>query len=442
MRETARKLIGRLGTRGGVETTVWVFASYGVGAVAAFALQMVLAGALGLEGYGRLAPALAVAALFETIVIARGADTALGLFAGRAHRGDRAWAGLALELVLVDAVWLGASTAVYLAALAAVGQIMRLDWPLLALLGLATFAQFTWATCKSAQIVFEPVRRQAQLETAAAVTGFVLPAAGLWMGGALGFGWGSVAAGAAKSALAWGFLAPRLRGARLAPPGRRETSFAELRRLGGLALMRSSATFLSGQIDILLLALSGSPAAVGLYRAARTLSNVPARVAAPIWTLARKSVVTGLHHGGLKEARGRIVLIGLGLAALFGPGMALAWLGGDELLALAFGPGFAPAAPALLILLPSSWLFGVVTGWARFAAAVAPRKIVTSLAFVAQGLLCVLLWAAFRPSTAEGMAWVVAAAGVATSAVFWVALFNEKLLLGPKPPAAAAEAEA
>jgi O-antigen/teichoic acid export membrane protein len=343
------------------------------------------------------------------------------------------WGTLTLELILIDLVWLAACAAAFLAAVYAWAP-PRIDRTLITLLALGTVLQFAWGSCKAAQIVFEPVRRQSQLEALVSVATFALPAAGILLGGVHGFGWGMAALGGLRSAAALMFIWPRLKGASWPGWSRRLTRGRELRYLGLLAILRSSAATLSGQLDMLLLAASGPAAAVGLYRAARTASAAPGRIFQPIWTLARKAVVTGIHHGGIKEARGQIALAALGMLVLGLPAFLIAFVWGRELLAFVFTkPEYAGAASALAILLPSSWFFDIMTGWAKFAAAVAPRKLVTSGAFVARGLLCWGLWWLWRPTDAVGMAWVVAITNVVTASVFWLALFNDRWLIGTPP---------
>lgn len=425
------RLLQRARSRSTWETTGWVFASYVLGAVVAMAVQVVLTRALGMTEVGILVTTAAWGLIFEQAIMARGAETALSLFARKAHSDRRPWGALAIELMLIDLVWLGLCAALFLGAawlLAPPG----VDRGLLGALAVGTVMQFAWGACKAGQIVFEPVRRQAQLEIVTTVGALVLPVAGVLGGGLHGYGWGMAAVGAFRSLSALSFVWPHLKRGHWSLR-RREVSWRELRYLGGLAMVRASSIALSGQLDILLLAASGGGTTVATYSRARIVSSTPGRVFAPVWTLARKAVVTGIHHGGIREARGQITLAALAMLVLGAPAFLIVWLWGRPLLTLLFGPAYGEAALALSILLPSSWFFDVMTGWAKFAAAVAPRKLVTSGAFVGRCLIAGGLWWFWKPDSAAEMAWIVAAANLVTGVIFWLALFNDRWLIGAAP---------
>jgi O-antigen/teichoic acid export membrane protein len=430
LRAVVANLLRRSRDQGAWVTTGWVFSSYGLGTLFYIALQVVQAHQLSLAEFGFLGAAIALAQLFEQTVMTRGAETALSLFARKAHEDPGPWGSLTLELILIDLIWLIVCAGLYLAAVFAWAPV-RIDRGLLALLALGTVLQFAWGTCKSAQIVFEPVRRQSQLEALVSVATFLLPAAGILLDGMHGFGWGMAALGALRSAAALVFVWPRLKGARWPTWSGRLIRGRELRNLGTLAIMRSSAANLSSQLDMLLLPLSGMGLALAHYRAARIVSAAPGRVFQPIWTLARKAVVTGIHRGGIREARSQITLAALAMLILGLPAFLVAWFFGRALLAFVFTkPEYADGAVALAILLPSSWFYDVMTGWAKFAAAVAPKKLVTTGAFVARCVLCYGLWLAWRPTDATGMAWILAITNVVIGSVFWLALFNDRWLIG------------
>lgn len=425
------RLVERTRARSTWETTGWVFASYGLGAVVAMAVQIVLTRTLGMTEVGVLVTTAAWGLIFEQAIMARGAETALSLFARKAHADPGPWGALAIELMLIDFAWLGLCASLFLCAAWLLAP-PSVDRGLLTALAIGTVLQFAWGACKAGQIVFEPVRRQAQLEIVTSVGALVLPMVGVLGWGLHGYGWGMAAVGAFRSLAALVSIWPHLKRARW-NPRRREVGWGELRYLGGLAMVRAFSIAVSGQLDILLLAASGAKATVAVYSRARTVSSTPARAFAPVWTLARKAVVTGIHHGGIKEARGQITLAALAMLVMGVPAFLAVWFWGRPLLTLLFGPAYADAALALSILLPSGWFFDVMTGWAKFVAAVAPRKLLTSGAFVGRCLIAGGLWWLWKPDEAAQMAWIVAAANVATGAVFWLALFNDRWLIGTPP---------
>lgn len=418
---------------GRVRTAAWVFASYALAILGAIAIQVLLTRTQSVELVGRLAVAIAIAAVFEATVSARGAETALTLFADRFHKDPTPPPALTRELLVVDALWHGGATLLFLACVLIWAGLGHADLGLLVPLGLAVSAQCAWGVCKSLQTVYSPIERQTQTELMVNVVGFAVQGAMIVAWGVAGYAWGAFAAGLWKSAVALVVLAPRMAGAGRKPLFA-ETSRREYLRLGGFGLVRSFATYLAAQIDILLLALTAGPAAVAYYRTARSVANAPGKALTPIWTLARKTILGGMRHDTIGHARGRIVLIALGFLAAAAPGVIALLFWGGPILAAVFGKPYAAAAPALVILFAGNWVLTVCTGWARFAASVAPKKTVTTLAFVSQSAICAGLWALIRPMDAAAMAWIATGASLVTAAAFWAALWRQEWLVGRAQP--------
>ena len=155
-------------------TAAWVFASYALAILGAIGVQVLLTRTQTVDVVGRLAVAIAVAAVFEATVSARGSETALTLFAQRALDSPTPPPALTRELLAVDALWHGGATVLFLAAVTGWALLTRANADLLVPLGLAVGAQCAWGVCKSLQTVYSPIERQAQTELMVNAVGYLL----------------------------------------------------------------------------------------------------------------------------------------------------------------------------------------------------------------------------------------------------------------------------
>ncbi len=430
----ASPIVSRLAYKSSQQTVVWVFSSYVLSALAATGLQIVQARFLTIAQLGYLTAALAISTIFEGIVTSRGADTALSLFAHNRKRGPRFLGRLLAELLITDFLWNAACVVLFVLFLAAAAQLMKVNLELLTMLAVATLLQFAWSSGKSAMIVLEPTRSMAQIELTCAVVTGVLGAVGTIYGGILGYAYGMIAAAGLRSLICIGVLRRRIPLMAWRVRRFRVAGWQKLRNLGALALMRSAASIVAGQLDILLLSASAPISMLAYYRVARSCAGVPGKVLAPIWTIARKSIVHGVTREDLRETRRTIAIVGALLMLMGLPVFVASAFFAKEILAFLFGQAYAQtdAANSFVLLMPALWFLTLATGWSRFVAIVAPRKGTTTFTYIAQCVVCAALWLIFWPTTALGMAAIIAGTNVITAAAFWVILFNDKWILSNK----------
>ncbi|MFD0389458.1 lipopolysaccharide biosynthesis protein [Tistrella bauzanensis] len=125
-------------------------------------------------------------------------------------------------------------------------------------------------------------------------------------------------------------------------------------------------TSLYQSIDIIILSLLGTPAAVAVYRIAKTLARLGGDVFEPFWKAARPEWLARLYdhdRQGLLRLTIRVMAPMLAVAVLSVTAtLHLApWF-----LGYAYGPGFASAATPLAVLILGQASVQVLAGWAPF----------------------------------------------------------------------------
>jgi O-antigen/teichoic acid export membrane protein/GT2 family glycosyltransferase len=310
-------------------------------AVAAFLTRR-----LGPEGYGLLAVAATVLAWLQWSLTSLFARTVVKFVSEAEDWRPVARAAVRLHLagglLLAAALWAGAPALAALfgePALSLYLRLFALDLPLFGLahayrhvlVGRGAFGPRAWAT--AARWVTRLLVVIVLVELGLSVPGAIL---------------GSLAGSLAELALAW-------RGLRRLEAGARGPAQPfPLRRLWGYALplaLMALSLRLFDKLDLFALKALGAPAATaGHYSAAQNLAWLPGLFALSFSPLLLSSLTRQLAQGESAAARG-LARQSLRAVLLLLPMAALAAGAAPELIALAFGPAFAPAAPLLPPLL-------------------------------------------------------------------------------------------
>jgi len=349
--------------------------SHGFIAIAFLLQTVLLARILPLADFGRLTTLLAIATVLEAAVGARGNETALAAFTQLRPDDIAGREALTRRLLRIDLVWSLTIYAGLIALAAGTGLFAgeHLDWLILLMIG--SFLTFPWGTTKSYMTVYRGPAAFPPVEmTYAAITLAVGVGLSAAIGG-LGFVIGMIAASLARSLLAFrqaGF-SPLVM---IEPPPATSPEVARSLWMFGLTgTVRSGVLNLAGQMDILLLSAMSSPAAVGLYRAAKTLAGVVQRVALPLWFVLKRHVIVGtLDQVDAGRSRKMIWLASLGVLAGGGIAILPILYFREEIAAFAFGPEYRAAAVAILPLVLGAWILYGVTGWSMLFGSVTKAR--------------------------------------------------------------------
>ena len=354
-------------------------------AIVFFLQAILLARILPIAEFGRLTTLLAIATVAEAAIGARGAETALSAFASL-RPGDLAGRdALTRRLLRIDFVWSASIYGALMLALLVAGQAVGPHAWWLAVLMAGSFAAFPWGTTKSYLTVYKGPGVFPPIEMSyAAIT--LLVGVGLTMviGGA-GFVIGTALASLARTivGLRQARLSLRLVTGRSSaePPG----VSSNIWLLGVTGTVRSGLMNFGSQMDVLLLSAVGGPAAVGLYRAAKTLSGVVQRLAQPIWFVLKRHIIAGTREGdGVDHSRRMVALASLGFAAIGVIVIPPVVYFGEEIVALAFGAQYRAAARAMDWLVPGAWVLYAVTGWSAMFGSVASSRLMVIAIYILQ----------------------------------------------------------
>lgn len=412
-----------------------VFSSHAASTLAAFVLQIALVRMLPIETFGALAAALALHAVVEGAIVSRGNETALALLA-RNHASPRALQeAMILQLMRIDLLWVGGCLAAYVAGLWVIGERTHFPTAFLLLLALGTGAQFSWGTVKAALFVLHPPDIMSKVELQYTLLSFVASMAGMLLGGATGYCIAYAVSQGMKAVLGLRALGLPLTRALRRPDGQtKNIALPELAVLGFAGTVRAALAQFVQQMDLLVLAYLAPGAPLAQYRAAKTLAGLPARAAAPLWVLARRTLVADAH--GAADSRflssfGTVsMLLGGAGAILLLP---LIWLS-EPFFTLLFGVQYAAAAASYAWLAPAAWVLLVMTGWSGFYGSVSRHKTRVISLYVGQAVLFVVCALFLDPHSAEQMALVYAILQLGLAAAFWWLLAQDSVMSASSRP--------
>ena len=335
----------------------------GVGMGLQFAISVLSARLLGVEGFGTYTYAFVWVTVLGAVAQLGFGALAAREMPGRVARGDGEGARVYLRFAGAATAATVAGVAALLAAAQAAGAAVPFGWALLALgIGLQAGGTLVGGALAGMQRIvisqmIEVTLRPAIMFAGLAALGALAAASGAGVGArdvyllAIGASGATlvVAAAMLRRALAGDLPAPARSGAGADAPGGER---APLRAwtLGALALLATSiTTMMMTNLDILMIGAMAPIEEVGRYRAASRgvdviliASGVAVQVMGPM--LAR-----ALAEGRAEESRGLIARAAATMAAVGLPLCLALMIGAEPYLAL-FGAEFVPAAPAMRIL--------------------------------------------------------------------------------------------
>lgn len=404
----------------------FVGVSHIISAVSIIGIQIVLARILEPAVFGIFLLAQVFINLVEATIVVRSGEVAL-YWIGRSWKsGDEICiaSGYAKFLRRREIVW---NVATY-------GAIVLLAWPLqmfmnfepilIVILGLTIPVQSGYGVAKSIFISSGRIKLQALFEVAYSATLFGLTALLVPHYGVTGAVWTFVIVAAAKTAIAysitnklWPEHDPKNRPLR--PPSR---------GLSGHSIARNAAKNLAAQGDVLVLGIAALPEAIAVYKVARTLANLPTRVAGPVWSVLRPKLLSAIREKDYTRIRRLLLVPGLCFVFIGVVIIVPVWLGAESFIGWSYGEAYIGAGKLLTILLIGTWIFGAVTGWLNFALVVSANKRLGSVMMVILAISVVSTSYLAKGNTL-GVAGGVSASLVVISVAAWILAFGTRQLM-------------
>ncbi len=418
----------RPSTAGFREDAAWTAISHFTVALSMLAVQVAVVRLTNKAAFGAYAAAAALASLCEAMVVPRGGDLALQ-FVGRFLARGRAAHARAAARRVVQRDWLIMGATFLFLALAALplSRIVDTEAWLIPACALTIPAQVGYGTYKAILIADSRIREQAWLEIGYAVVYAVLAPVAVFAAGIGGFAVAVGACALAKTLTARAVALRRweARSADPEEPSAQEDVAAEpWERSEGHAILRNGFLYGASQVDVLVLSALGSRESVAVYRVAKSLAGLPARVAGPVWAAIRPRLLRAWHARDAVGAwrlvtRPAAVFVFIGLAVL--PGV---WLVRDWLVEGLYGAEYRVAALPFVLLLCGTWLQGAVSAWFGFWVVLAERRrtgtMVALLTFLA--MLAGSLWAGRRGALSVAIA--VTSSFTVVSVIHWIVFWR------------------
>ncbi len=420
------------GRRALVRDVSWAGLSHVGVSLLQLAVQVVAARSLGAALYGVYGAATAVASTLEVVFVTRSSELALQLIGPAWVRAERGFGyAIAQRVVQRDVLYYAAVFGVTALASPWLGRALQVPAALLVLMVASVPTQVGYGVAKGMFIMTGRVREQARLEMAFAVLQATGCLVGLATAGITGLVAGQVLASLGKSIIAWRMVRPWWEGGRPTEEDVQRAASENWREAELHSMLRNVLQYGASQLDVLVLAGTGTPAAVGVYKVARTLAGLPVRAAGPIWAAIRPRLLHAWHRGDRRAVRRWVVFPAAMLLAGGMLALPLIHRFGPAAVTRMYGAAFADAVPVLEVLVLGTWLFGGATAWFPFWVILAARRLTGSLTF---GLLFLLTLGGailFGHRSATAMAWAVALASLVTAVVAWTAFLAGLASLTP-----------
>jgi O-antigen/teichoic acid export membrane protein len=393
--------------------------SHVTAAVSALTVQVILVKCLSRDAFGAFALAQSFVIAFESMLVARSGELALQLIGKAWDDEGGAARSLVKQLRREELRW-NIVVGIVLAFIAVIlSSALCLDAVLAITLGLVIPLQSGYGVSKAVIVVADRIKQQSLFEITLSLLTVLGIGVAVWQ-----FGLAAAVAGYLSIALIktfWAHVwANRLIRA-LCPIGvtrNDEIKHHAFHGLSAIAVWRNACVAIASQADILMVGSALGNEGAALYRVAKTLAGLPARIVAPIWTVLRPRFLAALRKD---EPSALVRLVSVPGIVLFVLGMLaypLLATGAPTLIEVIFSVAYRDAAESMLILAIGTWIFSGVTGWLGFLAIIVDRKRATTALFTINTLIIVLAGVLVRDDI-RSMALAVCTASLITSAGAW-----------------------
>jgi O-antigen/teichoic acid export membrane protein len=391
--------------------------SFFAGAVCQITIQIIAVRALGLHEYGQYVSAYAAVALAEAVVTARGADVAIGVMGRFWAAGDYGAARHVARRVRADDLRINLMAALGLAVGGfATGPHVGIDAVTLSVLSLVLPAQVGYGTYKSLFTINSRMRLQAGFEVAYAILTLLLQGGGVWLFGLTGMLAGTVASALLKTLGACAITR------HMWPPAVPISSDKPPTIPAGWSMHAMARNgFANGleQLDVLLLNAFAGPAQTAIYKVAKSLASLPARVAGPVWMAFRPRIFSAWLDWDRRALVRSIVVPGAVMLAALLLSIAVMSTVLTDVLRLIYGSELLAAREPTLVLMFGVGAFSACTAWYRVTVLLEQRKWIGTALFGATLLLATVLGVTVGRSSALHMAAATTFSLLIASAACW-----------------------
>lgn len=396
---------------------------------AQFLLNVITVRGLRPEIFGAYSVALAIETIIESVLVARSGEMAFQ-YIGKAwvnkdYNLARAYAEKIIRLdVIVNCSLYGLVSVCSIL----VSRVFGFDPTYLILLNLMVPAQIGYGVYKSLFVCTSKLKHQAVLEGAFAITQLVLGGLGLLFFGVFGIIAALIVSALTKTLVAKAITEPwwpaTNRNDNSLDMNQSLTNLESLTGSGIHSILRNGFSNLANQIDFLLISGIQGPHTAAIYRVAKILAILPSRVAGPVWSALRPSLLKAWHTQNTRQIS-RVIIIPSAIMMMF---LVLALVPLSfyvhEIVCFLYGAEYRSAGVPFLILFVGGWIFGAVTAWFGFVVLLDSNKITSTLIYAFMLVNIFGGGAIFGKASPIDMALVTSATLLFTSVFCWLLLFR------------------
>ncbi|HEU5137303.1 MAG TPA: oligosaccharide flippase family protein [Steroidobacteraceae bacterium] len=400
-----------------IRDAAWVSASHVAAALTTLGVQVVLARRLETAVFGAYLLAQSMVNLVESTLMSRSGEVAT-YWLGRHWKVDFGTAHAYANYLAKRELRWNLTAAVLLAIVALVLQPhLGVDWLFIAVLALGIPLQSSYGVSKTLFVVAGRLRQQAAFEIGYSIVYVSISLVLVMQYGLWGFVIGYLVITLLKTVLSALWVR------RFWPEAARTRDTVKPPALGlsTYSVLRNVSVNISQQADVIVLGIFASKEAVALYKIARTVASMPARLAGPVWSVLRPRVLTHLRDGDVRGVRSLLLRPALGLLIIGVVALPAALLWMDDLLGFVYGAQYVGAGGMAVILLVGVWVLFGLSGWMGFVAVVTSNKVVATGLFVLQAL-AVLIAGFIARDSGVLLAILMSGAMVLIGALAWMSL--------------------
>lgn len=190
------------------------------------------------------------------------------------------------------------------------------------------------------------------------------------------------------------------------------------------SMLRNLFTSSANQVDVLMISAFQGAESAAIYKVSRSLSSLPVRIIAPVWSALRPRLMYATHARNNKQLLKLITVpAALMLGILVISIIPIYFFAGDMIVKI-YGKHYISSTLPFIILLIGSWLYTAVTAWFNFWIVISDQMrlgtYISSFLLISTLILGILLG---RESPVY-MAIAVASAMIMTSAICWFCFFS------------------
>jgi O-antigen/teichoic acid export membrane protein len=189
-------------------------------------------------------------------------------------------------------------------------------------------------------------------------------------------------------------------------------------------------SYLAGQIDLVVLNAVAGAEAIAVYKIAKSLSTIPVRATAPLWSALRPRLLAAWHAGRPRRVLELVGLPALGMLGAMLLAAAPVVMLAPWLIGRVYGAEYATAAVPFLHLVWGTLLFQSLTGWFGFWVIIAEQRTAGTLVYALYLALLAIGAAVYGRHGSAQMALAVAVASGLSSVVCWALFVARTRALG------------